>query len=93
MIKGHNEKHIQLLLEAAIKGGHGTEEHRSTVKEWLAGPEKELKLREDQLKLSSGRLVHANESGHDVHLTEPEIIAEEVKWILSVTEEWKTCIN
>ena len=57
------------------------------------GPGERIEAARGSLKLSSGRLVHANESGHDVHLTEPEIIAEEVKWILSVTEEWKTCIN
>jgi len=43
----------------------------------------ELALQRDQLKLSKrGRIVFAEKSGHNVDLTEPDLIAEEVKWVL-----------
>jgi pimeloyl-ACP methyl ester carboxylesterase len=94
VIKGRNEQELQLVLDTAVKLGHGTDEHRSIVRQWLSSPEKELQLQEDQLKLSSrGRLVHATKSGHDVQLTEPEIIAQEVMWVLTLIEKEETDIS
>ena len=47
--------------------------------------ETEGKLQEEQLKLSiRGRMVRARLSGHNVQLFQPDLIAEQLKWILGV---------
>jgi pimeloyl-ACP methyl ester carboxylesterase len=90
VIKGHNDLEFGIFLRVAELGDLGTEEHRTIVRDWVSKPEREVKLQQDQLKLSSrGRLVYANKSGHDVEITEPEIVTEEVRWILKLVEEDK----
>lgn len=86
VVEGNNQGvDIKILYEEALKRGYGSDESRETVGRWLEMDREELKLQKDQLKLSrKGRLVHAEKSGHDVHLTDPEIIVEEVRWILEV---------
>lgn len=90
VIKGDNEREMRTVFEAAVKEGRGTEEQRASVDRWLGkeGAASELRSQERQLELSTrGRLVRAWKSGHEVHVTEPELIVEEVKWVLGVWKE------
>jgi len=90
VVKGNNGSDMKLLLDAGTQKGNGTEEQRAVIRGWLADPELEISLQAEQLRLTKegrGRMVFASESGHDVQLIQPEVIAEEVQWILKVLEE------
>jgi hypothetical protein len=89
VVRGNNKvMDAKTLYEEALKERHGSEESREIVRRILEMSEKEINLQKDQLKLSrKGRFVHARKSGHDVHVTEPEMIIDEVKWILEVLRE------
>jgi len=92
VIKGDNEKETRKLFDEAVRQGKGTEKERNTFLAFVSeeGEANELKMMERQLELSDlGRVVRARKSGHNVHLTEPELITEEVRWVLSVWEEKK----
>ena len=85
VIKGDNAADMQPVFDEAVKQGRGTEAQRKTMRDWIANDDEELRLQEQQLELSSkGRLVRARKSGHNVQLTEPELISEAVRWILEV---------
>ena len=91
-VTGNNEGNdVKFLYEEALKEGHWSEQSLAIVKQMLGMSNVELELQQDQLKLSrTRRLVHAPRSGHDVQLTDPEIIVEEVKWILETLAEEKS---
>jgi pimeloyl-ACP methyl ester carboxylesterase len=94
VVKGNSLGDMQLLLDAAVAKGQGSVEQRAMIEQWLAKPEVEVELQAAQLQLSSrGRLIHASLSGHDVHLTQPDVISEEVRWIVGVLEEGLAGIN
>lgn len=59
-------------------------EQQLAVKESLDRlKELDKRLTKDQMRLSrKSRYVVAESSGHDVQATEPELIAEETKWVL-----------
>ncbi|MCJ1407246.1 hypothetical protein MMC19_001317 [Ptychographa xylographoides] len=83
VVKGNSYKDIQMIYDAAVAKGNGTEEQRKQMMQMIESMEEvEVKLQKDQLRLSStGRLVVAKESGHNVQVTEPEVVVGEVKWI------------
>jgi hypothetical protein len=89
IIKGDYEKEVQSLLDVAVEKGKGTTLQRNAMREFSDGAEKDFRLQEKQLELSRGigRAVRAKNSGHLVHLTEPELITEEVRWIFEAWEE------
>lgn len=83
VIKGEELKDVKLLLDAAIDAGNGTEHERAAIRRWIGMDQQETELQEEHLRLSrNSTFVHARSSGHDVHLTEPEIIADQVRWVL-----------
>jgi pimeloyl-ACP methyl ester carboxylesterase len=87
VVQGHNARDIQMLLDYVQDRGLGSAEDTYVLREWLSEPEKDEGLQEDQLRLSGrGRLVKAAKSGHDVQLTEPEVIVDEVRWVLGILE-------
>ena len=88
VIKGNSNKlDVTMIFEKGIELGNGTKEERAKPREFLAMEEMDTKLQKDQLKLSRrGRFAHAALSGHDPQWTEPEMIVEEVRWILKVLE-------
>ncbi|KUJ17237.1 alpha/beta-hydrolase [Mollisia scopiformis] len=85
VVKGENGRGLRMLYDALIERGHGTEEDREKFKGFLETfDEKDVELQSEIGKLSSkGRYVEARKSGHDVQLTEPEVIVEEVKWVVA----------
>ena len=72
------------LYEKGIEKGNGSEEQRRAVNELIkTADEKSLGLMKEHLKLSRrSKLVVADESGHFVQLTQPNVVAEGVKWVL-----------
>lgn len=80
----------KMLFDEATKLGHWSEESKATLKKWLGMGDEKIKLQEDQFQLSKrGIFVQALKSGHDVHITELEIIVEKVRWVLEVLEDDK----
>ncbi|KAH8662632.1 Alpha/Beta hydrolase protein [Xylariales sp. PMI_506] len=81
VIKGNATRDIKLLTEAGITAGNGTMEERKAVLEYLETSEsvREGHQRE-QLSLSSRcRYVTTGNSGHNVQLSEPEVIITEIE--------------
>jgi pimeloyl-ACP methyl ester carboxylesterase len=85
VIKGnHATRDIQRLYEKGVERGNGTEEERKKVRDaiglWVW---REKRFHESFLKLSTkGHWIDAPESGHWPHQTEPELVAEGVRWVL-----------
>ncbi len=84
VIKGRNGNLLRRLYDAVVESGHGSVEERVKFSEFLKTfDEKDLELQSEISQLSSNsRFVEAKKSGHDIQLTEPELIAEEVKWVM-----------
>lgn len=83
VVKGEELKDTELLLDAAIKKGNGSDFEWDAIRKWINMDEEETRLQREQLRLSTnGRFVNARLSGHDVHLTEPEVIVDEIRWVL-----------
>jgi pimeloyl-ACP methyl ester carboxylesterase len=85
IIKAQNGRALKKLYDAVVEGGAGNEEDRQKYAELLKTfDEKDLELQSKLKKLSTNsRFVVAENSGHDVQLTEPEAIVGEVRWILA----------
>lgn len=64
--------------------GNGTDEQRSRMRELIeTWTEKEEMLQREQLVYSTNSTVMiAEESGHRIELTQPDVIADAVKWCL-----------
>ncbi|KAE9378418.1 alpha/beta-hydrolase [Stipitochalara longipes BDJ] len=85
VIKGnHATRDIQRLYEKGLERGNGTEDEKKKMRDaiglWV---EKEKGFHESFLKLSTkGHWIDAQESGHWPHETEPELVADGVRWVL-----------
>ncbi|KAL4797714.1 alpha/beta-hydrolase [Aspergillus venezuelensis] len=77
-------KDFRVLYDAGVKKGQGTGEERAKAKEFI----ETLELFDDELRFTQTRLSNSSryrtflEYGHDGVLRKPEIIVDEVKWIL-----------
>lgn len=88
VLKGNCASDFQKLYDAGVAAGNGTEHDREVMRELVAGWNgRDLEMQKEQLGLSSkGRITCTEMSGHNIQLTEPELIVEEVKWVL---ETWR----
>jgi pimeloyl-ACP methyl ester carboxylesterase len=84
VVMGRNKMDYEKLYEAGVKAGYGTEQERAAYREILrTWEEKDSRLQLEQLSLSCySRCVVAKESGHNVHLTQPEMVADATRWVL-----------
>lgn len=84
VVRGRNKMDYERLYEAGVRAGYGTEEERAACQEMLrTWEEKDNWLQLGQLSLSgNSRWVVAEESGHNVHLTQPEVVADATRWVL-----------
>ncbi|EEA28970.1 hypothetical protein TMatcc_002672 [Talaromyces marneffei ATCC 18224] len=84
VIKGRTFRDLELMLEAGTKAGNGTEEERRQFAEVIETYDAyDEKWQRGLLELSTrSRWVRAEKSGHNIHLTEPEVIVQEVRWVL-----------
>jgi pimeloyl-ACP methyl ester carboxylesterase len=91
VIRGNVPRDLRLFYEAAVERGIGSEEDRGKIwKMVVALEEKDEGLQMEQLKLSSrAQLVQAEKSGHNVQITEPEVVAAEITKMLKEVEGQK----
>jgi pimeloyl-ACP methyl ester carboxylesterase len=84
VIMARSSRDFERIYNAGVERGNGTEEERRASREYLrTWDEKHEGLQRGHLSLSSnGRFVVAGESGHHVQLTEPDVVADAVKWVL-----------
>lgn len=85
MIKGSHVSDYEKTYEAGVKAGNGTLEQRETLKKFTKGIDEIWgRNQRRQLDLSrKSRMVYAEKSGHSVNQQQPDLVAEEVKWILA----------
>lgn len=82
IIKGEELKENQMLLEASTDPNQHDE-----IRTWVGMEKEEHEMHRMHLKLSEvSRFRNAEASGHEVHLTQPDMIVEEVKWVLELSE-------
>jgi pimeloyl-ACP methyl ester carboxylesterase len=84
VLKGHPELDLRKAFEAGVLAGNGTPEQRRQFSEKLtAYPVINEKLQRENLGLSRNhRFVDVEGHGHFIHITAPEAVVEEVKWVL-----------
>lgn len=85
LVVGNTKRDFERLYAAGVEAGFGSEEERAMCRGLFeAWSEKDRQLLLEPLTLSrNGRALVAAESGHNVHSTNPEVIVEGVKWVLS----------
>lgn len=84
VIRCNSARDYERIYEKGVEVGNGTPQQqrgfRDLLDRWEA-IDKELK--EEQLRLSSTtHLVHLPDCGHNVHLIRPDIVADEIRWVL-----------
>ncbi|KAJ5082466.1 alpha/beta hydrolase fold protein [Penicillium argentinense] len=84
VIRCESARDYERLYEAGVEAGNGTIEQRQAFRTLLdRWPLIDRDLKEEQLKLSSNtHLVYLPDCGHNVHLIRPDVVAEEVRWVV-----------
>lgn len=84
VIRCNGMRDYERIYEKGVQVGNGTVEQRKAFRELLDRWEEiDRRLKEEQLLLSSNtHFVHLPDCGHNVHLIRPDILAEEIQWIL-----------
>ncbi|RAH66442.1 alpha/beta hydrolase [Aspergillus aculeatinus CBS 121060] len=74
------------VYEAGVAAGNGSEAQQKAFERLLERWDGlDQAMQEDQLHLSSrSRLVYLEDCGHHVHLLRPEVVADEVGWVLGM---------
>ncbi|TVY51371.1 hypothetical protein LCER1_G007743, partial [Lachnellula cervina] len=88
VIRGNAPGDLQRMYDAGVAAGNGTEEEKTLFREYLEPADKKDHLwQEEILRLSSfGRFVRST-SGHNVQMVDPELVAEEIKWVWDHADE------
>ncbi|OKL60899.1 hypothetical protein UA08_03219 [Talaromyces atroroseus] len=84
VLKGQTYKDFEKLFVAGSEAGNGTEEERKMFREFLKTYDTlDEKWQKGMLSLSSrSRWITTYKSGHNIQLTEPDVIVDEIKWVL-----------
>jgi pimeloyl-ACP methyl ester carboxylesterase len=85
VVKGNSNTDYEKLYHAGVATGNGTEEQRARYRNMLrTWEEKDTGLQKQFLQLSTnGHFIQAPKtSGHNVQLTDPQFIADGVRWTL-----------
>jgi pimeloyl-ACP methyl ester carboxylesterase len=83
VIRGNAPGDMQKLYEAGVAAGNGSEEDRSRFRDWIAGYlVEDVKNQEEILTLSTVTHYVTAHCGHNVQMVLPELIADEVQWVL-----------
>lgn len=87
VLRGNSKRDHELLYQVGVAQGGGTEAQRAKFREYLAKwEESEEAFQRELLNLSStARFSTTTRSGHNIQLTEPELVAEEIQWVLQRT--------
>lgn len=91
VIRGDNKTDFEKLLAAGLARGNGDEANEVAFREILSTwDEKDRSLQSEIMGLSTNsRYVEAKNTGHNVQLTEPDIIVQGVEWVLSRVQKHK----
>ncbi|PVH85184.1 alpha/beta-hydrolase [Cadophora sp. DSE1049] len=89
ILVGTNGRDLNMLYNAAISQGYGTPDEVAYFQKWVMEfGDIDFKLQSEATKLSTNYTVilGPENSGHDVHVTEPAAVAELVKSIMRSAE-------
>lgn len=83
VIYGNSARDYERIYNRGVEAGNGTEEQqqafRKVLDKWAVTSRE---LQEEQLQLSSNsRFVHVEDSGHNVHVIRPDIVAEQIRLV------------
>ncbi|KAE9366598.1 alpha/beta-hydrolase [Stipitochalara longipes BDJ] len=89
VIKGNNRADFEKLLNRGLALGNGDDAKLAAFQEILSTwGEKDRSLQSEILLLSTKpRYIETENSGHNVHLTEPQLIVDGVRWVLLQAHE------
>ncbi|OJI85708.1 hypothetical protein ASPTUDRAFT_593126 [Aspergillus tubingensis CBS 134.48] len=87
VVVGRGWEDYQRVYERGVEMGNGSDEQREAVRRFLGRCEEVVgEWQREQLRLSRrARLVEVD-CGHQVHLVRPDVVVEEVKWVLEMIE-------
>ncbi|KAK5732789.1 hypothetical protein LTR17_010207 [Elasticomyces elasticus] len=76
---------------AGLAAGNGTDENRVEMRRLIATNNEDDERMERKLSIlsSCSRYIKADHLGHSVHMVDPELIADEVKWVLASSTQAK----
>jgi pimeloyl-ACP methyl ester carboxylesterase len=82
VIRANTPRDFQRLYDAGVAAGNGNEEDRAKSRDFLAKfTTDDQKNQEEILNLSTINHYVRATSGHNVQMAQPELIAEEVRWV------------
>ncbi|GKZ38220.1 hypothetical protein AbraIFM66950_010249 [Aspergillus brasiliensis] len=87
VVMGRGWEDYQRVYEKGVEMGNGSPGQREAVRRFLGRCEEVVgEWQREQLKLSRRtRFVEVN-CGHQVHLVRPDVVVEEVRWVLEIIE-------
>ncbi|KAJ5113735.1 hypothetical protein N7456_002269 [Penicillium angulare] len=84
VLKGNCARDYKLMYEAGEAKGQGSVAQRATYRDYLSKFDKaDDEFQREFLNLSSlNRYSVTTKSGHNIQLTEPELVANEIRWVV-----------
>ncbi|PYH89856.1 putative alpha/beta hydrolase [Aspergillus ellipticus CBS 707.79] len=84
VIRCHGSMEYRRVYEAGVAAGNGTVQQREAFARLLDRWDgMDRAMQEEQLRLSRrSRMVYLEDCGHQVHLVRPDVVAQEVRWVL-----------
>lgn len=84
VLAANNAMDLQTRFDAGVAAGNGTEKERAQYRVLIDRMSKEdIDHQKEQLKLSSvGRYTFTETNGHNVQMTDPQLIVDEIRWVL-----------
>jgi pimeloyl-ACP methyl ester carboxylesterase len=84
VIRCRSSTDFERIYESGVRAGHGTEEQQRAFRQFLdRWDDIDEDLQREQLKLSScSRLVDVPDCGHNINIVRPDVIAEEIRWVI-----------
>ncbi|KAB8228466.1 alpha/beta fold hydrolase [Aspergillus alliaceus] len=83
VIRCRGSQDYQRIYAKGVEAGNGTEAQRTAFRRLLDRWDHfDQQAQEEQLQLSSNsRLTYLPDCGHHVHLLQPEVVADEIRWV------------
>lgn len=90
--KGYPDLDLRKVYEAAVRLGRGSPEQRKLVEDKLAiNPTLNDEFQRESLKLSTrSKFRDVKGCGHSVHIVRPDVIIDEVRWVLEQVNNMQT---
>jgi len=87
VIRCNSKRDYERIYEKGVEAGNGSEEQREAFRKLLdTWEEADRDLKEEQLRLSSNsRLVYLPDCGHNVQLVRPDVVADEIRWVVEAS--------